>query len=566
MTSRREYLKFFSSLGFDENPFAHTNADEEERLPQYFVPPPYFDSVFGDPEKPQSFIVFAPRGGGKSAQRRMIESKSADNNVLAITYDQFEFPDIKKASEITISHHLRLIIRTILIGLLIQLNSNSILENKLTKEDKQIFLKLAAEHLSSIKSSDLKIAIESLKSLKDKVKDFWNEWIPAIGFGLQAVLKLLKPIEDLGDNISNLTRFYDPEFKSSDNLKFQLKLLVDLSTKLGWKSIYILVDRVDESAFTGNNSQDSFDLIQPLLRDLQLLEFRGIAFKFFLWDQLQPLCENVVRTDRVKVEILDWDDEMLTIMWESRLSAFSNKKITRLQQVSQPLMPTADDLCLIFANHSPRDLIRIGDQILDEHREIASIPEQIQENAIYKAIDKFCTKRASEVIRKEKVLNELKKARQVDFTIAYLASQIFREQPNTTRNRMVSWRSENAIIDIDRIEDVSSKTERPVKLFAIKDIRVAKEIYPELTISEFLNKKYKKCPRCNAIVLRDWGDVDSSTLCQDCQYNLANEDKDELEIWKRKQIALARRKRYREESLDQDAIQLSLNFEPNPNE
>lgn len=556
--SRREYRKFFSNLGFDESPFAYTNADEEDRLPQYFIPPPYFDSAFGNPDKPQSFIVFAPRGGGKTTQRRMIESQCVVSNVLAITYDQFEFSDIKSAQEITLGHHLRLIIRSLLIGLLMQINSKPEAINKLTKEDKQIFLKLSAEHLGAIKSVDLTTAINSLKGFKDKFKDFWNEWTPTIGLGLQAVVRLLRPIEDLGDSIANLSKFHDPEFNLSDTLKFQLRLLIDLSRKLEWRSVYILVDRVDESALTGNNVQDSFNLLQPLLRDLQLLEFHGIAFKFFLWDQLQPLCEDVVRTDRIKQEVLDWDDEMLNEMWEKRLSAFSNKKILRLQQISQPLILTVDSLCLIFANQSPRDLIRIGGQILDEHRESNPANAQIQEDSIYKALDKFCTKRASEVIRKEKVLNELKKIRQVDFTIAYLASQVFREAPNTTRNRMVRWRSENAIVDIDKIEDVSSKTERSVKLFAIKDIRVAKEIYPELSINDFLNRKYKKCPRCNATVLRDWGEIDSSPLCQDCQYNLMDKEQDEMEVWRRKQLAQARRKRYREETLSEDAIQLSL--------
>jgi hypothetical protein len=558
MSSRREFLQYYSGLGFEDNPFAHTNADEEERLPEYFVPPPYFESAFGNPLKPKSFIVFAPRGGGKSAQRRMIELRSSENSILSITYDNFDFPDVSKAGDVKIYHHLKRIIRFILTGLLVNIYSNPDSANLLEKADKQIFLKLAAEHLGDIKSTDLTIALDSLKSLKDKFKDVWNEWFPAIGIGLQSVVKLLKPIHDFGDNISTLTKFQDPEFKTPDSLKFQLKLLVDLSQKLKWNSIYILVDRVDEASTTGNNVKDSFSLLEPLLRDLSLLEFPGMGFKFFLWDQLQPLCQDVVRTDRVNQEGLDWDNQMLTAMWEKRLLAFSGKKIRGLEQISVPLIPySIDDLCFIFSNQSPRDLIRIGDQILSEQQEIDPNSTAITEPAIYKALDKFCTKRAAEIIKKERVLNELRKTRQVDFTIPYLANQIFKEVQSSTRNRMMMWRSEGGIIDVDRIEDPESKQDSKVKLFAIKDIRVAKEIYPELSIPDFLKQKYRKCPQCNASVIRDWGESASSSVCQDCQYDLQS-DKDDLELWKRKNIAVARRRRYREESLDEKAMQLSL--------
>ena len=131
---------------------------------------------------------------------------------------------------------------------------------------------------------------------------------------------------------------------------------------------------------------------------------------------------------------------MLTAMWGKRLLAFSGKKIERLHQISEPLIPyTIDDLCFIFSNQSPRDLIRIGDQILSEQQEIDPNSIAITEPAIYKALDKFCTKRAAEIIKKERVLNELRKTRQVDFTIPYLANQIFKEVQSSTRNRMMMW-------------------------------------------------------------------------------------------------------------------------------
>lgn len=88
---------FLGSYGFEENPFTLTNADDEQFLQEYFVPPPYFPSVIGTASAPNSVIVFAPRGGGKTAQKVMIVRAARDISrkdlFLCITYDSFILPD-----------------------------------------------------------------------------------------------------------------------------------------------------------------------------------------------------------------------------------------------------------------------------------------------------------------------------------------------------------------------------------------------------------------------------------------------------------------------------------------
>jgi hypothetical protein len=86
------YESFITRRGFSDDPFAFTDSDREDRLSDYFVPPPYFAGVMGTPSSPEPTIVFAPRGGGKSAQRRMVEEASVDPSApfLCITYSNFE--------------------------------------------------------------------------------------------------------------------------------------------------------------------------------------------------------------------------------------------------------------------------------------------------------------------------------------------------------------------------------------------------------------------------------------------------------------------------------------------
>lgn len=111
-------MPFYENLGFSNHPFAQTNADEEPFLAGYFVPPPFFDAVIGDPTHPNASIVLAPRGGGKSAQRRKVELWAPSSNVLAVTYDRFEFGVGQQLSDVGLPYHMRNIIVRVLIAYL----------------------------------------------------------------------------------------------------------------------------------------------------------------------------------------------------------------------------------------------------------------------------------------------------------------------------------------------------------------------------------------------------------------------------------------------------------------
>lgn len=74
---------FFAQFGFSADPLESTNAENEPRLADYFVPPPYFVEVLGDPLNPHPDVVFAPRGSGKTAQRRMVRTRAQQDSFFA---------------------------------------------------------------------------------------------------------------------------------------------------------------------------------------------------------------------------------------------------------------------------------------------------------------------------------------------------------------------------------------------------------------------------------------------------------------------------------------------------
>jgi hypothetical protein len=58
-------IRFLKQFGFEEDPFASTNAADEPNLADYFVEPPYFASVMGDRGDPSrtSFWLHAEEDG-----------------------------------------------------------------------------------------------------------------------------------------------------------------------------------------------------------------------------------------------------------------------------------------------------------------------------------------------------------------------------------------------------------------------------------------------------------------------------------------------------------------------
>ena len=61
------YSDLLRNLAFVVDPFAKTNADEEELLKSCFIQPPFFKAVYGDLATPKSAVAFAPRGGGQDS-------------------------------------------------------------------------------------------------------------------------------------------------------------------------------------------------------------------------------------------------------------------------------------------------------------------------------------------------------------------------------------------------------------------------------------------------------------------------------------------------------------------
>jgi hypothetical protein len=361
--------EFLSRLGFTDNPFQFTNADEEDHLQSYFIPPPYFHSVWGDPEAPQPHVVFAPRGGGKSAQRRMIEFKASEQNVFAITYDRFENLAGLSLKNLSIEYHLKNIIQMATIGFLLEIHSRSLQAPAFGRFEREQIEELSNKYLGGITRIEALKALNSLKTLSTKAKKLLRDWSGPLSALFSAALASTGLPGDVKLSPDQVRKSNDRESDSAS--KTHLEIIRDLIRSVGFRSFYVLVDKVDETPQTGNNAEDSFLLVKPVLRDLELLQTKGIGFKFFLWDKLEPHYREFARPDRIQQFELSWSETELRTMLSRRLEAFSGGKVQDLGQLTDAdFAEPLHTLVVLFAKGSPRDMIRVCQEILSEQLRI----------------------------------------------------------------------------------------------------------------------------------------------------------------------------------------------------
>jgi hypothetical protein len=494
--------EFLTRLGFAENPFQFTNADEEEHLQSYFVPPPYFASVWGDPEHPK-----------KTAQRRMIEYQAGGNDVFVITYDRFDRLSGLDIPTLGVDYHLRNIIEVALLGFLLDYYNRGLLAPSFNARERDTIDRLSQHYLSRVTRFEALEALNSLKTLPAKAKQILRDWAGPVNTLFSAALAAK------GIPHPKITMGWGGHPEPIEGpLKTHLEVIRDLILSIGYKAIYILVDKVDETAETGNNAEASFNLVKPLLRDLDLLQMKKVGFKFFLWDMLLRRYQSYARPDRLEQFELSWSESELHNMLSKRLAAFSEGKVTDLSQLTnQELAKPLHFLVVLFAAGSPRDMIRVCQEILAEQLQINPDSTNIAIDAVVLGISKFCIRRSQEILPNQ-IHRELVKVGRMDFTATFVAHEVFKFDVNSARTKIRQWTEAGAVEKVGELDSGG----HPIYQYAVRDIRVAKAIVSQLSLADFMSRKLRTCHRCSALMIRDW-DIGSAQTCQGCGHE-SNED------------------------------------------
>ncbi|WP_156778709.1 P-loop ATPase, Sll1717 family [Clostridium formicaceticum] len=499
-----------NNIGFDADPFAKTNADDEERLRMYFIEPPFYNAVYGNPDEADSKIVFAPRGSGKTALKKMIENKSQEDNLLCISYNNFDIGKLK-LQEIDMDYHLINIIRLIVVALITSIEEKGL--SKLSETDRHYLYLFVKNYLSDIEQIELESSIDSVKNFSDKAKEWWNKFLGPIGIVINVLLTRI------GIDKVEIEKF-DRQGGSLGRPQYQLQILQRLSSKIGHNSIYVLIDRVDEYSFTGN-ATNSYKFIKDLLTNLNILEIKGIGFKFFLWDLILEDYQIEARPDRIKYYNLSWKKNQLKSMLSERLKAYSDKKIKSLEDICEFEVNNnsglgIDDIIILLSQGSPRNIIRICKEILDQQSEINYSHNKITKEAFVKGIEVFSKNYTHESID-ERVINDLIKVNRLDFTVRYIYNDVFKFTQQAGISKVKIWQDSGIIEKIGTIQDTIGA--KPSNLYIIKSLLVGKYIFSNLDIFEFIETKTYKCKQCGEMLFRDW-DINNKSICSNCQVDV----------------------------------------------
>jgi hypothetical protein len=499
---------FLGSLGFSENPFDWTNADEEPYLSTYFVPPPYFASVVGSPTRPKSVIVFAPRGAGKTAQKVMIENESQlstnrnDYKFLCISYDDFDTVGVSNIDQITSAWHLTNIFRKIILGIILEIESDPSSRNRLSSTQKNWIASKASAFLSDIRESEFKQTLDSIRNIKGKTEYIWSKYGGKISVLLSSIAEFLSAGKL--DGISNVVD------KTSFSIVEYIRECQKISKTLGFHSIYILIDRVDETNLTNTSAEHSFTFISPILTDLHLLEIEGICFKFFLWDKMKSFyLEKGGRPDRISIHQIEWSVEQISIMLSRRLSSYSEGKIFSLNDffgLENPL--DFHSIIAHLSNGSPRDMIRMCHRIVDEHTKMANTKSLVNFRSASKGISKFSEERSREIygtivdgmVRFGR--SRFSKKEMIDH---YLREEISEDNNSVNVEKLLKQWIDRGGISLALIDDLDSEDDHSEKhLYNVTDPRLVITVKSnQMRFAQILSECFYICKSCTVVGVSD---------------------------------------------------------------
>jgi len=152
-----------------------------------------------------------------------------------------------------------------------------------------------------------------------------------------------------------------------------LNALAELVVQLGrsaertYDSIYILVDRVDE---TTAGPQAGATLLKSLVGQRALLESPNVAFKFFLPFEVGEALRHTVdlRPDRLCVRTISWNRDALEDVVQQRLAYYSDDKVKRLEEIcTSAAKGRVLDRLIDASEGSPRTLLRLCRALIHHH-------------------------------------------------------------------------------------------------------------------------------------------------------------------------------------------------------
>lgn len=456
-------------------------------------------------------MVLAPRGGGKSAQRRMLEERCWTREVFLITYDYFfTTSGIKSAGEADLAFHLRNLNKLALINFFSHLAHMDTFDPIMYQaEEKRFLTKMVDKYLGDIEVSTIRDVVRRSMTLPAKFKRWWNENLPLVGL-LSTFIKSHFHL-DLGMPVK-----FEREGVIAEDPLTDFKTILLLVRRFGLKSCYILIDKVDETELTGNDPEMSYALIQPLIKDLRFINSSEFSVKFFLWDALEPYYLRDARPDRVQEFRLEWRNSELRNILSRRLQAYSGGHVSDLSDIFEAGCGDVTSIVISFSNNSPRNIVRIIQDIIDEHVRMRE-PGKLNIKSMELGVKKFCKEFARHTYGPE-LVTQLKRISKVGFTTSFLGSDLFRS-PNAARRWIQIWSGQKVI---KQVAQIPNRVGRPSPYYLIQDSTLVPVILESRSLMDIVRDMAIECNECGRTYFLHVDDFTEECipLCPNCESHL----------------------------------------------
>lgn len=368
-----------------DNPFAKFSAEEEEDLKSIFLKPPYYETLKANAKQGNSRILVGQRGQGKSATIHMLFDDLKANKTLPLLITRYEGIPLTNNK----GYFLYKIVQTLTKSIAEHLNKNRKEAKLLTKEQKNslaYFIELFYD--DEVAEAYMKEA----KNIKAKKRSNWfkrlfNRNLRLINGVANGVIRITSSIirQSLGlpdsdadslpiavfdelplSRINSLT-MKDVVEKGDEKILSMIKLLINIAISLGYESIVVLFDKIDEFSDINADINKVAEFTISILTDTDLLYTKKLSIVFSLWSEVKRTLNNRgVRFDKFQDIDIKWRDDDLERIIDKRLKYYSINKAVPVTLKS--LVPLDSDrrVILYLADGSPRSLLLLLSRFYDE--------------------------------------------------------------------------------------------------------------------------------------------------------------------------------------------------------
>lgn len=393
-----EFEEYYKQLGLESYPFSiYTAESEKEKSEQIYKKHSNY-SVIDEAINGGSVIITGERGSGKTALNQDIIRRKQLENTLLVRLEEFS----KLNESFDYEQVYRFITERIAGEFFNKISAKPRALWKYDKEDRLFLSMYLYRYVPASTRNQLREHVKKIQQgmVKRSAIRLYNSVRVVANYGMKAATKaisdaLTKHFSALPEFDSSDAEYFkkleievDESFTPEDRSYFYLEKLCSLILKSHLDDIIVVIDKMDEDPRFKNDSERIAAFIEGIASNNNLLINELFKVVFFVWTTPFNSVKSSIRTQKIALQELSWTSEALREASGKRLSAFSDNKLDKIEDLFEENSIESIDKLINMCNENPRDLWHLLDRSLvaqfyqDNYKKIT-------EEAVNQGIDDF---------------------------------------------------------------------------------------------------------------------------------------------------------------------------------